>query len=191
MPYTAKKKIIFEKEDVEEMVYDAFQLWAHNEFKGLETAALICLLYKTGARISEIVALQREDFRLTETDLWVRIRNLKRKKFIETELPLPIYEDEGKNFFNHIIIKHVKQFNKGERVFDFLRWTGWHRVTQVLNEAYPHLFRHTKATKMANKGANEFELRKWFGWAKTSSMPANYVDTSNIQLKKITGLGED
>lgn len=191
MPYTAKKKTIFEKEDVEEMVYNGLQLYPNNQFKGLQAAALICLLYKTGARISEILALKREDLRLTETDLWVKIKNLKRKKSMETELPLPLYDSDEKNFFNHIIIRHAKQFGKGEKLFSFSRMTAWRIIVGILSDIYPHLFRHSKATKLANKGGNEAQMRKWFGWAKNSPMPSVYIDRSAIQMKPIAILGED
>lgn len=40
---------------------------------------------------------------------------------------------------------------------------------------YPHLFRHTAATRCARRGWNEAQLRAYFGWSGTSSMPSAYI----------------
>ena len=59
----------------------------------------------------------------------------------------------------------------------------------IKKNVYPHLFRHTSATKFSKEGYNEFFMRKRFGWSPHSDMPEHYtsmsgVDVDNVMLVK-------
>lgn len=52
------------------------------------------------------------------------------------------------------------------------------RQAGVAKRVYPHLFRHTLATKLA-ESLGEEQLKKHFGWRRGSDMPGHYVHHSD------------
>ncbi len=192
MPYSPKPKTVLEKEDVENMIYKAFTIFADQEQKGLEAASLVAFLWQSGCRISEALGVKKEDIKIDDYFLNIKITALKQKqKNLTRVLPFKLYEDKAKNFFNYLIIKQQKRVEWGECLWQMGRWTAWKRIETLNEKSFPHLFRHTLASRLANRGAGDDQLKKWFGWSSRSKMPSQYVKYSTIQMLPISKLVTD
>lgn len=196
MPYSPKPKTILEKEDVEEMIYKAYQIFGSEEEKALTVSSLVALLWLGGCRISEALAVKREDIKIDEKYLFVTISPLKRwqrlksgtkrvKQYVALALP------RKKSIFTKLIIKQTMATDPGEKLWDFVRKTGWKYMVMLNPKIYPHLFRHSRATHLADRGIGDDQLRRWMGWAKGSKMASIYVDFSKIEMAKIGDVLEE
>lgn len=189
MPYSLKKKTVLEKEDVEDMIEKAYYVFADQEQKALEASSLVAFLFQSGCRISEALNVRKEDVKLDNYYLNITITALKQKKKNVTRvLPFKLYGDKQKNFFNHLIIQQQKSVALGQRLWAMCRWTAWNRIVTLNKRSFPHLFRHSLASRLANRGAGDDQLKKWFGWAADSDMTAQYVKYSSIQMRPISKL---
>jgi len=191
MPYTNKQKIILDREDVDNMIADSFEVFG--EEKGLEVSSLIAFLWKAGSRISEAVEIKRDDVKTDGDFLLISVRQKKDRgaKANPTVLPFKRYEEMEKDYMNRLIIKQAKRIAFGQLVWDFNRTTAWKYVTKLNNKIFPHTFRHTRATILADRGASDSQLRRWFGWSVTSRMPTQYVNQSQLQMRPISRLTDD
>jgi len=165
MPFTAKPKTVLSKDEVMQMIFDCFDKWALDEEKALETAALISLLYRTGARISEALGMRKDDIKLDEKFMYLTVRSLKQenRKIAFRVLPFRLYpNDAEKNFFNKIFLAHAKTKEKGQYLWEahhstpnnisppIHRTTAWRRIVELNPNIYLHVFRHSLATKLAD-----------------------------------------
>lgn len=192
MPFTAKPKTVLSRDEVMQMVYDCFEKWAIDEEKALETGALISLLYRTGARISEALGMRKDDVKLDEKFMYLTVRSLKQAdgKIAYRVLPFRLYEDIEKNFFNKIFLAHAKTKEKGQLLWEFTRRTAENRLYELAPHLYLHIFRHSLATRLADVGQSDAQLRRWFGWAYTSKMPMNYTNLAKIHMIPISEAGD-
>lgn len=193
MPFTKKRKTVLDKNDIMKMIKEAYETYADDTPKARETASLIAALWKTGARISEILSIKREDIKIAQDTLNITIKPLKQysKNVFPSILPFRLFKDKKKNFLNKLIITQTEDTMPKHRVWSLGRTTAWERITAIRPDIYPHLFRHSRATILADRGANEAQLRRWFRWSRFSKMPLNYVNLSKIQMMPISKLTED
>lgn len=194
MPYSKKGKVILEKEDVLDMIARS-RIEFSNDNKFNEMASLISFLWMTGARISEALAVKREDIKADKDYLYVTITPLKRwkrtkegikKDLFTISLPLPRKD----SIFTKIIIQHLSTLNPEELMWDMDRRTAWRKITKLNPKIHLHTFRHSRATHFSNKGITEEKMKKWFGWAKGSPMASRYVNYSRLQMMDMTKIIE-
>jgi integrase/recombinase XerD len=57
------------------------------------------------------------------------------------------------------------------------------RRAGIKKHVHPHLFRHTAATERARMGWNEGQMRAFFGWSKNSDMPSWYVHLAGLDYE--------
>ena len=195
MPYSPKPKTVLEKKQVEDMIAKAYET-SINQHKSLELASLVSFLWLSGARISEALAVKREDVKADPRYLYVTITPLKRwaktkdgtrKTTFPISLPLP----RKKSIFTKLIIEQVKKIDSGERIWDFDRTNAWRKITALNPKIYLHTFRHTRATIFADRGVSDSKMKKWFGWSKMSGMAARYVDYSKLEMLEMTKVMEE
>lgn len=179
------KNILF-KEDVMGMITKAFEEYGFDNFKALETGSLIAVMWRSGARVSEILAIKKKDIKLTQDYLYINFRTLKRRKELYRNLPFKLYDDKDKNFFNRLIIEHTKKIEANHLVWEMHRDTAHSRIKKLNPNAFPNLFRHSLNTILADNGMSDSQLKQWNGWAEKSNMPAQYVNQSQIRLKPIS-----
>lgn len=141
--------------------------------------ALIAVLYISGARISEVLNMLREDVKWDDNYLYLRIRPLKRRDVGPLLKPniLPIGITAP---FAQYIIDWVKTRKEGEHLFPgykqkMSRVRAWQIIKMLNPNTFPHFFRHTRASKLAEAGADGFEIRDWLG---RKTVPSEYVVTS-------------
>ncbi len=196
MPYSPKQKVILEKEDVEDMIVKAHDLFIDEEDKALRVASLIAFLWLAGTRISEAISVRREDVKMDEHYLYVTITPLKqwtktkdgtKKKLIPVSLVFP----RKKTIFTKLIIEQALATESGQKLWDMLRETAWDYIVRLNPKIYPHMFRNSRATHFADSGAGDDQMKRWFGWSPKSHMPSRYIQYSKIQMSKLGNMIEE
>ena len=141
--------------------------------------ALIILLYLTGARVSEILALKKEDITVDESErlLVAKLPTLKRKSGVLDRNVAIKREDKYAQWLE----KYLETLEPNQPVIynqhipnePIDRQHAWRIIKKYCREIWPHLFRHTRLTELA-KRFTEFQLMKFAGW--TDTRPAkNYI----------------
>jgi integrase/recombinase XerD len=129
-----------------------------NTLIGLRDYALILFLYASGARISECLALRREDIE----GEWLHIRHAKGEK--ERMVPLAkvailavdSYLNEMKKNNGHVWCNY-----KGEK----LSRISAYKITQKYMGVSPHVLRHSYATSLISGGADLRVVQELLGHA--------------------------
>lgn len=140
--------------------------------------AFFCLMYLTGARISEIINLKRENLELTQKAgrhvFIVRLPNRKHKKVKHKEIMIPLDVDIERRFVGEVM-RYAQNFYQDEELFEFCMNSAYKYCMRKYN-MNPHILRGIRATHLAvNYGFNEQELVRFMGW--TDSRPARFYVT--------------
>jgi integrase len=118
--------------------------------------ALIVLLYYTGIRISEALALKKEDFHLTsKTSISIDIHRLKGSKQTEA---LPIRRD-APNL--NLLLFRVGQTAQKCPVFPMTARAVQYELQRF--QLYPHYFRLNRITQLFAAGKTIAQVRAWTG----------------------------
>ena len=196
MPYSPKKKVVLEKDEVEDMIVKAYEIFAEQEGKDLEIASLVAFLWLAGCRISEALAVKREDVKMDEDYVYVTITPLKqwtktkegtKKRLIPVSLVFP----RKKTIFTRLMIEQTLATVVGHNLWDMARETAWRHIVALNSKVYPHIFRHSRATHLADRGLGDAQMKRWFGWSPKSNMPSVYISHSKLQMSKIGDLLEE
>lgn len=115
------------------------------EFYEVRDLALMALLLVTGGRISEVLALTRDQFELDSDPNFVLIRNMKTLKVAQSgmlpyrdEVPLPRKGELSR--LTDFIVKYLGYVGANERLFNFKRQRAWQIVNYVTGK-WNHWFR--------------------------------------------------
>jgi len=139
----------------------------------MDLALIIDFLWKTGARVSELISIKYKDINLY--DKQVRVITLKKSRrktkgrkpsfLSERVIPLP---DE---LLNRINARRIEtQAGEGDLVFPFSRETAFRKVRKAcelagLNDerAHPHAFRHSYAIHLLRSGVPIAAVQRLLG----------------------------
>jgi site-specific recombinase XerD len=148
--------------------------WLLESCRSLEDELLIALLYNTGARISEIVAIRGRDATTSETG---RCR-LKLMGKGRKERTLPLWADTTALLQSHIQIREIEHGDylfKGRHVDHLTRSGARARINIVVKSAIrlhselgskkitPHVFRHSTAVSMLAAEIDIATVAIWLG----------------------------
>ncbi|MCK4875096.1 MAG: tyrosine-type recombinase/integrase [Sulfurimonas sp.] len=139
-------------------IQNSLQLIDRSTILGLRDYALILFLYATGARISECLALAREDI---EGD-WLHIRHAKGEK--ERIVPIASVAKEAIDAYLNELSKENKFVwcnYKGES----LSRISAYKITQKYLGVSPHVLRHSYATSLITGGADLRVVQELLGHA--------------------------
>jgi integrase/recombinase XerD len=151
---------------------------------GLREKAMISVLYESGARIGEIVTLQRKHVSFDEYGAVLIVNGktgMRRVRLVESAPILAEWMDKieggadapvwpkktGEQLHYRTVYKIMKALVK---------------ECSVTKNIYPHLFRHTRATHLADK-LTEQQMKIYFGWAGGSDMASVYVHLSGRDVE--------
>lgn len=139
-------------------IQNALALIDRSSVIGLRDYALILFLYATGARISECLALQREDME----GEWLHIRHAKGEK--ERIVPIAAVAKKAIDAYLREAINEkpfVWQNYKGERLSRIFAY----KITQKYLGVSPHVLRHSYATSLIAGGADLRVVQELLGHA--------------------------
>lgn len=150
--------------------------------------ALISLLAESGARVGEIGKLRLKDVKFDKYGVILSLNGKTGRRQIRviesTQYLLSWLESHPakKPNTNPLWV----QMNKKTPVM--MTYASIRKMIGNLVERagfekriYPHLFRHSRATKLANH-LTEFQMNAYFGWVQGSDMPATYVHLNGKQM---------
>lgn len=157
---------------------------------------LLAMVYESGARISEMLALLVEDVKISNGEAKIRIPDNR-----ECE------DNSCKTGSRSIVLiesvpyieKWISVMKKSDKLFDF-GYSGSEQMLQkmasdagITKKVYWHLLRHTRATEMARLGMQETAMKKRFGWTEDSAMIKRYIsltdEDADNSYREALGLG--
>ena len=118
--------------------------------------AILEVLYSTGVRVSELIAIKMEDIYWDLNAILIETAKNNRQRFVlfnnECSIWLQNYLAGRKDTSPYLFVTHhYKKFTR-QGVNKLLRLVA--NKAKLTERIYPHLFRHTFATKLADKGAS-------------------------------------
>lgn len=159
--------------------------------KTSEMKAFVSILALTGGRISEIRAIRGKDIAVIDNDCWtISLLTLKQRPKQWAIPPRRVLKFPINPLFEKIIKPFINnsKFSSEQLVFPKSSVFYYKRLKEANPESYPHLFRHSLATRFSER-VNAFDMKEWFGW-KCLSMADTYVHNKraidniyNIQKK--------
>ncbi|MEM2619025.1 MAG: site-specific integrase [Candidatus Hadarchaeales archaeon] len=153
--------------------------------------ALLALLYLTGARISEVLALKTEDVWTDDKYLYVRIKTRKQRPPGPFNRPWRILMVRISHPLIPYITRHLSEAEPGFSLFQFAtghpeteRNVVWKYIKALNPQASSHVFRHSRLTLLAMRGATGPELQEWAGHSDLRSA-SKYLHLSGQGIKRL------
>ncbi len=192
LPKVARKQVTFLYDDEIKRLLDGID--ASTE-QGLRDRAIIELLYSSGLRVSELVALDRDQINTKRREFMVRGKGQKdRPIFISESAAAHINEYLGKRsdnlpplFLNYS--RNTKTSNSG----DFRRLTSrsiqrllskYARLAGITKSVSPHTLRHSYATNLLMNGADIRSVQSMLGHSNISTTQI-YTHVTDEHLREV------
>ena len=184
---TSKRLPQFAQESEMQRLFDLVDFGS--DFSGKRDELMIELLYATGIRRSELIALKMDSINLGKSQIKVLgKRNKERIIPLNSEVAeliqkyLKMRDEAFGNTNNFLLLT-----DKGEQLYDGFVYRKVKRylgATTSLEKKSPHILRHTFATHLLNNGADLNAVKELLGH---SSLAATQVYTHNSldKLKKV------
>jgi len=178
-----KKWVLITEEDAKKMIESADKV---------RDAALLAVMWESGARIAEILTLQIQDIvPLEEGAVRVSFRGKTGVRLNKLWLASPYLRDwlrqhPFKGRSDAIVWISEQQQNRREP----LSYNGAVKIIRKVAELAkiegkdinPHGWRHARATYLASNGWSEQQLCKFLGWEFGSDMPRIYIDRAGVNV---------
>ncbi|WP_319506932.1 tyrosine-type recombinase/integrase [uncultured Methanolobus sp.] len=156
----------------------------------LRDRLFIALLYDTGGRLGEILNITEDMVMPDSYGFTVILDGKTGPRPVRLFMSVPYMKQymQTKNSGRYLIRTNHGQMSES-RAQAIVRQAA--KAARISRRAYPHLFRHTTATRMASK-LTEPELKAFAGWKSDSVMPGHYVHMSGAhidgKLREIYGM---
>ena len=149
---------------------------------------ILAMLISYGKRVSEIVALEREDIMIT--DLYIITSFLILKSKPKSGILKIRHKMLSRNHWTaKYIIEYVKTIPSGFMLPSYGK-TGHITSRTIRNwlknldiDLWPHLFRHSLATMIAENGGSAFELKAFFDWDDIRTAQRYVQETEELSSK--------
>ena len=166
-----------------------------NNSKDLKKLTMICVLYETGARVSEFINIKLNDLNLSDNasiTLYgkgnkVRVVPISDElvKLINKYLK-EVYTNYGDDYLFYSMQKRKHYRNSINKIITTLvndlkiKYSNYFK-----NNYFPHSFRHTKATHLYNNGTPLLYVKEFLGHSTISSTEIYATPDSRKQRKEI------
>ena len=142
-----------------------------------EKRTFALLLYYTGCRISEGLAVTHDS--IDYTSKAVTFQTLKRRKRVYRQVPLPASFLVKLDDVHHVKDHQTSRIKADgqQRIWSFGRTTAWRIITSVMEEAgivgaqaAPKGLRHSFVIRHQALGTPTHMIQSWAGWSSTAMM---------------------
>jgi len=136
-----------------------------------EAQQIGALAYATGARVSELNQITRQDIQVKKDYLEITCKVLKKRKKEEQDLTRIALVRLDENWLVDPIQKLCENKKPNEILIPMYRM----KIYRILIETYginPHGFRKIRATNLAQLGFSAHQLKHFFGWSTVA--PSDY-----------------
>ena len=165
----------------------------HDSIRGMRDSALLELLYATGMRVSEVVALDVEDIDLENSAVHCTSKAGKNRERV-----IPIYKRAVEALKTYLEQSRPKLLKDDQETALFLNHRGgrltrqglWLIIKKYVAEVgietpvTPHTLRHSFATHLLNGGADVREVQGLLGHANISTTQV-YTQLSQERLREV------
>lgn len=133
--------------------------------------ALFSMLFLTGARVSELLAIRKINVMIEdkygEKFINIRLKTLKQRGERKNKpRVIPILYRDNTTFLNPFLRYIQLRDEPFERVFKISRVWVWHQAKKY-GLGKPHNLRHSFITEKAAEGFTPYEVKEMGGWAST------------------------
>ncbi len=187
-PKISKRVPVFVDEDKMNQLLDDYSFG--NDFTGIRNRLVLDLLYQTGMRRSELIALKTGSVNLEGKS--VKVKGKRDKERI-----IPVNDELVESLKNYLVVRssvvdspqqeRLIITEKGKPAYDKLIYrivSRYLTLVTTLDKKSPHVLRHTFATHMLNNGADLNAIKELLGHA---SLSATQVYTHNT-FKKLKSI---
>lgn len=187
-PKKQKPLPMFLKDKEAEMLFDKLE-WDDSNIKNVRTRTLLLLLYSTGIRQAELLALNDSD--VSFINMEVKVTGKRRKQRI-----VPMTDELAEMLKKYIAMRNENLRldeqalfinDKGQRITKAQLYAAvkksLSKVT-TMKKRSPHVLRHSFATAMLNNGASLTSVQKLLGHASVSTTEV-YTHVSFEDLKRV------
>jgi integrase/recombinase XerC len=183
LPKLAKRlpSVVPEHAMMELFEEDAFS----NDWKGRRDRSVIALMYETGIRLSELIALEVTDLVRDQSELRVVGKGNKERR-------LPLLEETVSSIEDHLNTRPFKSrylftSDAGRSLYPSFVYRRVHyylSLVSSLRKSSPHVLRHSFATHLLSRGAELTAVKDLLGHASLSSTQV-YTHQSLARLKEL------
>jgi integrase/recombinase XerC len=146
-----------------------------NDYTGARNRLIIELLYQTGIRRAELIALKTDSFQPYKNQ--VRVFGKRNKERIIPVLPslaelITSYTEKRNKEFPEVEYENLLLTERGKPVYDKLIYRVVRNFLSMIttkDKKSPHILRHTFATHLLNKGADLNAIKELLGHANLSA----------------------
>jgi len=152
-----------------------------DDFDGRRDKAILELLYSTGIRVSELVAIDEKDIDFSSKAIKVTGKRKKQRIIPVSDYLLRIIKNykQYKEQLGENTLPHLFVTKKGKKIYSKLIYrivNKYLKQVSTSEKKSPHVLRHTFATHMLNNGADINAIKELLGHA---SLSATQVYTHN------------
>lgn len=138
-------------------------------FAKTRNISLLATLFYSGARVSQILGLRKEDVTILDGHITLKLQAQKkgREATIKISLSLPFAKD---------ILRQIKKAGDDERIWNISRQSAWVITKTTFGpKFYPHFFRLNRATHFLEDSTTTLpEMLAWFSW-KSAKTVDSYI----------------
>jgi len=162
-----------------------------------KTKALISALYLSGARISELLYMKKDDVQYNKKDktyeflvISLKKRGSKKKTSFKSTRTLTFNQtSQLLDFFVDYFEEFKTYAGKNDLLFPISRQMVWYYIRKSSKNISPHSFRHSRLQKLADSGASAHQIRLFAGHSRLESS-TSYIEASKFSLKPLKDLIE-
>jgi len=144
------------------------------------------IMWYLGLRISEILALRKEDLISSSDGYFLRVYRLKRRRNRGKADLIPLDPVLALEIDNYIKLFQIK-----DRLFEFNRFTINQQLRKIGKligkKLHPHMFRHGRVYDLISKGAHPLAICRLMGWENLNNI-FKYYHPSDDDIRRLITL---